>query len=245
MLRDMWPQTGCSTAREPTFTPPAAQDTKTKTESKFLSPNRLCCCESVIGHRPDQFLCLSVFWLHIWWNVCLVSHARVKTTQKELLHVHHFHWDLMVLCFGTAQKLSLHLWESVTFSSRRRTAEILKSSDHADITCGPVYIPAMQAGYWSVSGPIWVSIQGEPATEDRMCQIQPARLDYSAAANNGSSFRISFMRREWRIFWESILESKGSRFPSHQGYWGRGELFLMSFFLVLVVWGEINIFVSA
>lgn len=35
----------------------------------------------------------------------------------------------------------------------------------ADITCGPVYILAVQAGCAGVSGPISQSIRGEEATE--------------------------------------------------------------------------------
>lgn len=61
-----------------------------------------------------------------------------------------------------------------------------------DITCGPVYILAVQAGCSGVAGPISPSIQGEETTETSSRQGKRAgyakyslhRYSYSAAANN-------------------------------------------------------------
>lgn len=82
---------------------------------------------------------------------------------------------------------------SEQFSTERTTGSAAGPSQ-ADTTCGPVDILAARAGCSGVSGPIPASIHGEKATQTsehrgnrgRMCQIQP---DYSAAANNGPTFR--------------------------------------------------------
>lgn len=132
--------------------------------------------------------------------------------QKEPLHVLCFNLGPRLLCFGNGQT-TFAPFLTEHYTSSWRMAEIMKSSEQGRHNMQACLHSCHAGRMLNCLGTNLGIYSGRAGRRGQDVPNTACMAWLLSCSNNGSPFRIWFMRGGWRIFWECISEYKGSRFP--------------------------------